>query len=446
MDADGHIVLAGTALSSLDGQTHGGLNDILLMSYTSSGDHRWTLLHGSSSAEAAWGLQTFADGSVVVGGYSTSSLDGEAYAGSNDIMVALFQAESCWQGLSATLQLEGVKGGGGSLEVSITAHLTLEKAQKAKEAGTVFFDGVASCVASFGHTSSLTFPARCQETADIDEKVVVRGDVYKMAQSVSRGVLSGETGPGYAYATALSGGREHLAVKMVTHSWRNKFTHLLAGVLADALDAEKYDEIAQSLREHEFGKLTKALQKKGKLDVRYWICAFSVNQHAGICATPPPTDSTGHAITPCSCTTAKHFEGDLSEMNKFDDMMAYLKKSFRQQGKARLEQVVALEADFSLLTRVWCLAELYKAHELHLPQARDLCLDRLARLDVLEAEASFPADKELVLGKIDDAAAFNVALQDLVLHRLDSFLQSNRARSAAALLDEVVLASLSIAI
>ena len=92
-----------------------------------------------------------------------------------------------------------------------------------------------------------------------------------------------------------------------------KFTHLLAGVLADALDAEKYDEIAQSLREHEFGKLTKALQKKGKLDVRYWICAFSVNQHAGICATPPPTDSTGHAITPCSCTTAKHFEGDLSE-------------------------------------------------------------------------------------------------------------------------------------
>ena len=26
------------------------------------------------------------------------------------------------------------------------------------------------------------------------------------------------------------------------------------------------------------------------------------------------------------------------------------------------------EADFSLLTRVWCLAELYKAHELHLPQ------------------------------------------------------------------------------
>eukprot|EP00439_Symbiodinium_sp_Y106_P025192 s5701_g3.t1 len=84
-------------------------------------------------------------------------------------------------------------------------------------------------------------------------------------------------------------------------------------------------------------------------------------------------------------------------------MMAHLKKSLRRQGKARLEQVVALEADFSLLTRVWCLAELVEAHELHLPQAikihsvaaRDLCLERLARLDVRDAEASFPADKEL---------------------------------------------------
>ena len=42
--------------------------------------------------------------------------------------------------------------------------------------------------------------------------------------SASRGVLGGEeaAGEGYAYATVVNGGCAHLAVKMVTHSWRNK--------------------------------------------------------------------------------------------------------------------------------------------------------------------------------------------------------------------------------
>ena len=38
-------------------------------------------------------------------------------------------------------------------------------------------------------------------------------------------------------------------------------------------------------------------------------------------------------------------------------------------GKVRLEQVIALETDFALLTRVWCVAELVEANELHLQQA-----------------------------------------------------------------------------
>ena len=76
---------------------------------------------------------------------------------------------------------------------------------------------------------------------------------------------------------------------------------------------EKYGEIADLLTQREFGTLNaKLLVATGKLDIRYWICAFSVNQHAGICASPPPTDSTGHPITPCHCLTPKHFDGDLS--------------------------------------------------------------------------------------------------------------------------------------
>ena len=140
-----------------------------------------------------------------------------------------------------------------------------------------------------------------------------------------------------------------------------KFSHLIAAIVADALDVEKYDEIAKLLVKRKFSTLSDALRRKNSLDVRYWVCAFSVNQHAGICATPPPVDSTGHAIAPCRCTTPKHFAGDLSdaelhascnvdhltcqgarsavvlvvleEMNKFDDMMAFLKRSLRQQGQ-----------------------------------------------------------------------------------------------------------------
>lgn len=38
-----------------------------------------------------------------------------------------------------------------------------------------------------------------------------------------------------------------------------------------------------------------------------------VNQHAGICANPPATDSMGYQILPCNCCTEKHFQGDFCE-------------------------------------------------------------------------------------------------------------------------------------
>ena len=52
-------------------------------------------------------------------------------------------------------------------------------------------------------------------------------------------------------------------------------------------------------------------------------------------------------------------------------------------------------------------------------------------------------DQERVLSKIEDTAGFNAGLQDLVLHRLERFLQGDNARSSAAFFDEVVLAAVS---
>ncbi|CAJ1365858.1 unnamed protein product [Effrenium voratum] len=258
---------------------------------------------------------------------------------------------------------------------------------------------------------------------------------------------------GFAYATSINGGRPCLAQKMVTHSWGNKFCHLISAIFSDALEEETYDRVAQWLMSKDFEGLCTRLQHKKKLDVPYWVCAFSVNQHAGICARAPPLDSTGHEITVCSCGTAKHFEGDLSEMNKFDDMMAFLKQHHRQNSQVRLEQVVAMEVDFTLLTRVWCVAELVEADRLHLHQAvkthsaasREKCVDHLLHLDVREAQASFPADKDLVLSKIEDVNAFNRDLQGLMLQRLGTFLAINQVTAtAAAAFDDILGAVLSV--
>lgn len=260
--------------------------------------------------------------------------------------------------------------------------------------------------------------------------------------------------PGYAYASCVNMGQPQLGQKMVTHSWRNKFSFLLAAIIADALDLQLYDSVMQLLKDQKFEELCEALNRRMKLDVAYWVCAFSVNQHAGICASPDARDSTGHSIQPCSCCTAKHFQGDLSEMNKFDHMMALLKFRLRQDfSEVRLEQVVAMEPDFSLLTRIWCIAELVEAKKLHLPQAimihsaasRTDCLKRLFELDVRDANASFPADKELILNKIPEVDAFNRQLKDLILHRLDHFLETNGSRLAATIVDELVLAFFTIA-
>lgn len=270
----------------------------------------------------------------------------------------------------------------------------------------------------------------------------------------------GESSPlkgpvGYAFASCVNMGRRRLGQKMVTHSWRNRFSFLIGAILADALNSELYDKVVVMLQQRRFEDLCAALERYGKLDVAYWVCAFSVNQHAGICANPPATDSMGYQILPCNCCTEKHFQGDFCEMNKFDSMMAFLKWRLRSNfADVRLEQVVAMEPDFGLLSRVWCIAELVESRKLHLPQAimihsaasRAKCLERLFNLDVREAEASFPADKDLILNKITDVEMFNRQLRDLILHRLDTFLETNSSRLAATILDELVLAVCTVAI
>merc|ERR1712137_799641 len=101
------------------------------------------------------------------------------------------------------------------------------------------------------------------------------------------------------------------------------------------------------------------------------------------------------------------------------------------------------------MSRIWCMAELVEAERLHIPQCimthsastRTTFLSAIEGLDVRRAEATFEADRELVLSKIDDIAAFNLQLQELLTHRLEGYLMMT-GQAPVIFLDEVILSSL----
>ena len=70
---------------------------------------------------------------------------------------------------------------------------------------------------------------------------------------------------------------------MVTHNWNNVFGNLLSAILADALGLSAHQEIAVKIATTSGFQQVRA-KLTGKLETTYWVCAFSINQHASICA------------------------------------------------------------------------------------------------------------------------------------------------------------------
>eukprot|EP00405_Crypthecodinium_cohnii_P050651 CAMPEP_0206599430 /NCGR_PEP_ID=MMETSP0325_2-20121206/45181_1 /ASSEMBLY_ACC=CAM_ASM_000347 /TAXON_ID=2866 /ORGANISM="Crypthecodinium cohnii, Strain Seligo" /LENGTH=643 /DNA_ID=CAMNT_0054110513 /DNA_START=39 /DNA_END=1968 /DNA_ORIENTATION=- len=220
------------------------------------------------------------------------------------------------------------------------------------------------------------------------------------------------------------------AQRLVTHDWRNLFSHLVAVVVADALGKDEYAPIARKLLSGSRGvrELQWQLEQSGKACIRYWICAFCVNQHTGICnslastsADPHSPESlrakanvvdtvTGAPHQPCSCQQPKHSDGDLCEMNKFDDLMELL-----HQKVPELCQVVAIDRNFDLFSRVWCVAELVEAHRAKIRQ--NVCLLsksaldantgdlglylKLATISVANCRASRSEDRDRIVSRIE---------------------------------------------
>ena len=234
-----------------------------------------------------------------------------------------------------------------------------------------------------------------------------------------------------SYAQLVNKGATVLPKKMVTHNWSNLFRDLLASVISEALGEHTFEFVAELLSDKAgVEALEKVLGVRGSLQETYWICAFAVNQHAGICGTNPSgtvDPVTGLTHPTCQCSEPKFFNEDpplnddgksiQCEMNKFDDMMALLAHE-----NPDFAEVVAVDASLDLFGRAWCVAELAKAHRMGMAQSlkmrnKETFLRRQVTLQGLKVEnmkASRPEDVVEILAKIPDKEAFNAKLQELI--------------------------------
>jgi uncharacterized protein (UPF0548 family) len=86
---DGGLVVTGYNRSDLDGQSALGGQDIFVIKYKSDGSKEWTKLFGTSGGDQAYAVATSSDGSIYLGGFS-SSLNGEkTYGGADGFILKL---------------------------------------------------------------------------------------------------------------------------------------------------------------------------------------------------------------------------------------------------------------------------------------------------------------------------------------------------------------------
>eukprot|EP00931_Biecheleriopsis_adriatica_P118159 TRINITY_DN93616_c0_g1_i1.p1 TRINITY_DN93616_c0_g1~~TRINITY_DN93616_c0_g1_i1.p1 ORF type:complete len:1014 (-),score=102.69 TRINITY_DN93616_c0_g1_i1:47-3088(-) len=249
---------------------------------------------------------------------------------------------------------------------------------------------------------------------------------------------------GRALASTWSQGERIVPTCIVTHSWTNLFCDLVAAMVAHAQGDRHFDRIAEVLNVKGFEERQRRVEelkgvlKPEALDMTFWLCCFSVNQHASICNSfgPEPAlgseehsdwlakchDSvTGEKHPLCCCQTRKllnhNNDSDECEMNKFDHLMAFL-----HQAHEEFSQLIAVDSRMDIFSRVWCIAELVEADNRSILQSTviynahqlDAYYGRLAKLNIDKCKATRQEDKRYLLDRIEDVQQFNRHLQYVV--------------------------------
>ena len=90
---DGSIYVGGRTASSFDGQTNNGVSDGFLAKYDTEGNKQWTKFIGGSGFDFIVAMTLGRDGSIYVGGRTTSSFDGQTNNGATDGFLAKYDTE-----------------------------------------------------------------------------------------------------------------------------------------------------------------------------------------------------------------------------------------------------------------------------------------------------------------------------------------------------------------
>jgi hypothetical protein len=90
VDPSGFVYLCGSILGSIDGALYNGDIDILLMKYNSTtGNKVWTTLAGSAGNDYGLAVTVDTSKNVIVSGFVNAALDNETYAGGLFDMVVI---------------------------------------------------------------------------------------------------------------------------------------------------------------------------------------------------------------------------------------------------------------------------------------------------------------------------------------------------------------------
>ncbi|PCC67870.1 hypothetical protein SAMN02745121_07906 [Nannocystis exedens] len=92
VDDAGNAVVVGLTLGSLDGNAAAGIEDIFVAKFDPQGVKLWTKQFGTSNYDSAWGVATGPNGVIVVAGTTAGSFDGNPSAGQGDALVLKLDA------------------------------------------------------------------------------------------------------------------------------------------------------------------------------------------------------------------------------------------------------------------------------------------------------------------------------------------------------------------
>jgi hypothetical protein len=92
VDASGNIYVTGSTEGGLDGNTHVGGSDLILVKYDPSGNKQWTRQMGTTSDDRGRGVAVDSGGNIYVTGDTKGGLDGNTNVGSSDLFLVKYDA------------------------------------------------------------------------------------------------------------------------------------------------------------------------------------------------------------------------------------------------------------------------------------------------------------------------------------------------------------------